>query len=244
MTRQFEASVPYGLDHLQDSSDQEIAIRINGNHWLKVPGTDLSNFNFNINHYEYIKSRFKTLRPRNPTHRPIFNHYLITHIKVYHFNTFCLMVVICKNHSLGGLMKKSILILSLALLSLSTYANESIKLVHAQIDQACSSCGSLSGSIKLRNINYEKHVDVFYQAGIDNEWHSIPATFSSLDSKSNEEVWNFRSGSLSSLLVGKTQFAIRYEVEGTVYWDNNCDENYTLDISNSSTLEVTGHACQ
>lgn len=52
MSHQFEAPVPYGLGsngHLKVSSRQELAIRINNGHWLKVPGTeDTSNFSFNI----------------------------------------------------------------------------------------------------------------------------------------------------------------------------------------------------
>lgn len=52
ITGQFEAPVPYGLGangHLSMLSRQELAIRINNNYWLKVPGTEgVSNFSFNI----------------------------------------------------------------------------------------------------------------------------------------------------------------------------------------------------
>jgi hypothetical protein len=129
-------------------------------------------------------------------------------------------------------------------------ADDTIKLIHAQIDQACSTCGSLSGSIRLKNLSFVKDVDVFYQSGHDSTWYSIPAEFNNMDQNNSEEIWSFKSGSLSEILVGKTQFAIRYEVNGRVFWDNNCNQNYILDMRTINSnygnriSEVNGSDCQ
>jgi hypothetical protein len=144
--------------------------------------------------------------------------------------------------------RKSLLAILFTFTSVLNIANanltEPVKLLHAQIDQGCTSCASLNGKILLQNISYVKHVDVVFQTSSDTEWYTIPADFSSMDEKNNEEIWIFKSRSLSSLLTGKTQFAIRYEVDGKTFWDNNCNQNYTLDARNHTTSETTGRSCQ
>ncbi len=136
--------------------------------------------------------------------------------------------------------KKFIILPIYFLLSTIVSANDlniPVKLIKAEIDQACSSCASLTGTIQIQNINFIKKVTIVFQIGSDNTWYEIPAIFSSISLNKKLEVWSFSTRSLSNLLNEAVQFAIKYEVDGATYWDNNCNQNYHLDKLSASNTE-------
>lgn len=111
-------------------------------------------------------------------------------------------------------------------LSLAAMAQaEPVKLISAAqgIGGGCyGMCGSLYGSIRIENIAYHKKVTVHVSIN-GGTWYDLPARYShSLEG--NYEVWSFYSN--TSTRNDTVQFAIRYEVNGQVYWDNNHTYDY------------------
>ncbi len=82
--------------------------------------------------------------------------------------------------------------------------------------------------IALKNIGFDKTVDVLW-AGEDGEWKTLSAKFHSSQNQDREFWIAYADLSLSSKqsLPGNIQFAVRYQVSGAQYWDNNNGLNYT-----------------
>ncbi|MBD7912040.1 MULTISPECIES: carbohydrate-binding protein [Clostridium] len=85
---------------------------------------------------------------------------------------------------------------------------------------------SISGQVLVKNLAYAKNVTIHYSHnGID--WVDTPASFYKQISNT-DEVWNFKLS--ESLDVGRKYiFAIKYEFNGQVYWDNNNGQNYSIE---------------
>ena len=92
-------------------------------------------------------------------------------------------------------------------------------------------------SIKVDNLALHKKVSIHY-ADADGQWRSMPATFSQAIS-GQQELWqggwtrSLEGGSIAPLNL---QFAIKYEVNGSTYWDNNGGRNYRLAASSGELL--------
>lgn len=86
-----------------------------------------------------------------------------------------------------------------------------------------------SGYIEVENIAYEKNVTVHYSYnGID--WYDCSAQYYK-PTHGNYEAWSFATPGISRPggdLPVTVQFAIKYEVNGNTYWDNNNGNNYKV----------------
>lgn len=74
---------------------------------------------------------------------------------------------------------------------------------------------------KVKNIDYEKAVTFHYRDSNSTTWQEHPARFNKIIN-SEEEIW-------SDILKFKgeyVEYAIKYEVGGNTYWDNNGGKNY------------------
>lgn len=88
----------------------------------------------------------------------------------------------------------------------------------------CSgNCGFLDVSIKVKNIQYHKKVSIFYSENGSTQWSELPLQYARPLSHGYEE-WVIQQNFSKS---GNTiEFAIKYEVGGQIYWDNNRGKNY------------------
>jgi hypothetical protein len=96
---------------------------------------------------------------------------------------------------------------------------------------------SLSGVIELENLAYHKKVTVHYvarQAGAPDVWKEVDASYFA-PSGSNRELWIFETPPVQAGMVAAVdyRFAIRYEVGGKTYWDNNSRQDYCTGVGNS-----------
>jgi hypothetical protein len=84
------------------------------------------------------------------------------------------------------------------------------------------------GYIMVKNTNYNKLVAIRYQVSNDNNWRESFAQYhASVDG--NYEIWKFETeGEIAHPTSPVFEFAIRYQVSGSEYWDNNNHNNYTL----------------
>lgn len=83
-------------------------------------------------------------------------------------------------------------------------------------------CGFLDVSIKVKNIQYHKNVSVYYSEN-GGPWNEIPATYARPLSQGYEEWAIQRNFSKSGHSL---EFAVKYEVAGQIFWDNNRGNNY------------------
>ncbi len=80
------------------------------------------------------------------------------------------------------------------------------------------------GYIDVKNLAYEKNVTVHYTTD-GKSWQDISAEYIKADPEDPQyDVWKFSMAIPSSSLT----FAIKYEVNGQTYWDNNEWNNYTV----------------
>ena len=89
--------------------------------------------------------------------------------------------------------------------------------------------------VLVNNLNYDKEVSVFYGTG--NNWDTLEASYDKTLSNGDEiwkascEVWSdyVTPGHVSPLSYN-TNFAIKYQVNGDEYWDNNNGSNYYMAV--------------
>ena len=98
----------------------------------------------------------------------------------------------------------------------------------------------LSILVLVQNLAFAKKVDIVW-AGEDGVWHTLPAEYHST-SENDEEYWNatetFHSAP-DKALPGDIQFALRYQVLGEEYWDNNNSLNYKS--RTNACIQLAGH---
>ena len=85
----------------------------------------------------------------------------------------------------------------------------------------------LSFFMLVENLSHDKTIDVIW-AGEDGEWRTLSAAWhSSLGHE--KEYWRAEitvNATADNSLPGNIQFAVRYQVKGAEYWDNNGGQNY------------------
>lgn len=86
---------------------------------------------------------------------------------------------------------------------------------------------------KVRNLGFEKQVDLVYSPVGSSAWFERPLTFVSHHGNYDQ------FGSDAVGLSGVETFALRYRVAGAEYWDNNLGANYTIGPAFSG--KVGGH---
>ena len=100
----------------------------------------------------------------------------------------------------------------------------------------------LSFFVLVENLAFFKQIDVVW-AGEDGVWHTLPATHHSM-SEHGKEHWNATATFHSEpdiSLPGNIQFALRYQVSGKEYWDNNHNLNYRCQ-ANSCIQQADHHS--
>ena len=86
----------------------------------------------------------------------------------------------------------------------------------------------LSFFMLVKNYSPDKQCEVVW-SGEDGVWSSLPALYHSpidLD----KECWHAHiilTGNITKSIPGNIKFALRYQVEGKEYWDNNHGLNYS-----------------
>ncbi len=133
-------------------------------------------------------------------------------------------------------MKRMIRVLALAawLSPLLAYSADEVKLIRAN-----SSIGSKYGftwqntgfDVKVKDLGYEKSVSIRYRDA-DGSWRDSALSFSR-KAEEGREIWTgnigrYRSQDGQPLSPIDLEYAIRYTVNGTDYWDNNQGANYRM----------------
>jgi hypothetical protein len=95
------------------------------------------------------------------------------------------------------------------------------------------------GYIKVKNVGYNKNVTVHYTS--DNNgpgWYDVEAEYYQTI-EDGYEIWKFSTPDFSWHRFNSPSitFAIRYEVNGQVYWDNNGGEDYSMYIDLGSRYQ-------
>lgn len=92
------------------------------------------------------------------------------------------------------------------------------------------------GNIMVKDLAYDKNVIVHYTYD-DITWHDVPAYFVK-NLGNGEQLWSFNTPktekSFSHQINYYCKFAIRYEVNGQTYWDNNGGSNYEVRTSTTT----------
>ncbi|KAI9493573.1 glucoamylase precursor [Zychaea mexicana] len=109
--------------------------------------------------------------------------------------------------------------------------------VPIQLESYTYSENVFAGRIFVQNIAYTKEVNVFWSDASD-DWNdngnSVAASYSESIADTNYEYWEF-STTIGS--AGISQSYLRYDVSGSIYYDNNDSQNY--DITETSTPTTT-----
>lgn len=101
---------------------------------------------------------------------------------------------------------------------------EDVKLVEARsIDDV------VTGEIEVRDLAWQKQVRVHWttaDAG-DAPWQWTDAQFAGMSEGGDFERWSFTIDA-PGLADTELRFAIRYDVDGQTFWDNDCGDDYQL----------------
>lgn len=87
------------------------------------------------------------------------------------------------------------------------------------------------GYIAVRNIAFNKEVDVTYSTDNWATTKVVKATYSYGPSASGIENWRFNVNNLPAETT-EIEYAVSYKVNGNTYWDNNGGANYKIKINN------------
>lgn len=88
-------------------------------------------------------------------------------------------------------------------------------------------CKGFFGNVLVKNLAYDKNVTVFFSVN-GAEWLTAPAIFDKMVSEEFER-WKWEINVTDNLPVVFIEYAVRYEVNGETYWDNNYLLNYRVD---------------
>ena len=87
---------------------------------------------------------------------------------------------------------------------------------------------SIYGTIRVRNIGYEKHVTVRYSSDDWKASHDISAEYVMQSCDGPTDRFCFTISINEDYPVGsRVQFAVRFQASGGDFWDNNAGKNYS-----------------
>ena len=125
-----------------------------------------------------------------------------------------------------------VLVLLVSLFTFAPTANAAsdnpVKLIYAKPEITDYNKLSATGYVEVENIAYEKNVTIHYSYdGIT--WQDTSAEYYK-PTWGNYEAWKFQTPAVT---LGYREhatitFAIKYEVNGQTYWDNNNGKNYSV----------------
>jgi hypothetical protein len=115
-----------------------------------------------------------------------------------------------------------------------------VKTVSAPYDGSAypSYIGSVDGYIEVENLGYNKTIVCHYNEESSSTWYDVQAEYVG-PSTGNKEIWHFETD--GTTFVGRWEdveftFAIKYTVNGNVYWDNNDGSDYNVSYGIYSTF--------
>lgn len=83
-----------------------------------------------------------------------------------------------------------------------------------------------SGLLLAKNLGYDKEITVRYTTDNWATYQEVNAQYQLYSTTNGQETWKFHAyGAFSNQVV---EFAIRYKVNGQIYWDNNFGDNYQI----------------
>ncbi|TAA46938.1 carbohydrate-binding protein [Corallincola spongiicola] len=104
---------------------------------------------------------------------------------------------------------------------------------------------SFSFDIRVDNLTFDKKVSIHYRDS-DGIWYDRPAVFAgSIDN--SQELWQAGWERVTSSPYEKKEpleleYVIKYEVDGTTYWDNNDGQNYRLFVGEGEQITTPVYA--
>ncbi len=119
------------------------------------------------------------------------------------------------------------LLASLFVVAPASAVTQQVSLLYAKPYYEGMAVGA-EGYVEVENLSPNKVVTIHYSAdGVT--WKDTQAEYFKA-TQGNYEAWKFRTDSFSVGMRGSAtvQFAIKYEVNGNTYWDNNNGANYTV----------------
>lgn len=84
-------------------------------------------------------------------------------------------------------------------------------------------------TVKVANLALDKNVSVFHEK-VDGNWEEIPLNYSfSIDNQ--QEIWTgeYQYFGYTGEQIYDNEFVVKYDVNGTTYWDNNNGNNYVIE---------------
>ncbi|GKX29357.1 glycogen-binding regulatory subunit of S/T protein phosphatase I [Vallitalea longa] len=136
-------------------------------------------------------------------------------------------------------------ILTINILNITTYAQsdtENIQLYSSRLHMDYGNRGyingySSAGYIYIKNLDYDKKVTVHFKYN-DTDWKDVPASYYKT-LPNGYEIWKFETPYTNKVKYqycgdNYCKFAIKYEVNGNTYWDNNNGRDYYLSQSKHS----------
>jgi hypothetical protein len=91
---------------------------------------------------------------------------------------------------------------------------------------------AINVQVRVKNVGYSKHVYLHYNAG-SSGWTDLELSYTS--HHGNYDLFSYNT-SFSSW-TGEIEFAIRYEVNGQTYWNNNDGGNFHLGSDDDFIIE-------
>ncbi|MBW1294727.1 carbohydrate-binding protein [Aquimarina litoralis] len=84
-------------------------------------------------------------------------------------------------------------------------------------------------TVELENLAFEKNVSIYHQK-VDGSWDEILLEYDQSIEDGQKEIWTatYSQGGFSIDRIYADEFVVRYEVNGTIYWDNNNGSNYAM----------------
>lgn len=98
---------------------------------------------------------------------------------------------------------------------------------------------SATGFVEVENLGYQKSVTIHYSNDYGRTWLDAEAEYHSY-TWGNKEAWKFTTETeLYNIRdTAHITFAIKYEVNGQTYWDNNDGNNYTISSPHGTSAKT------
>ena len=111
--------------------------------------------------------------------------------------------------------------------SVGAVSDNPVNLIYAKPAYTSTGTGA-TGYVEIENIAYDKKVTIHYSFD-GKEWDDCDAEYYK-PTWGNYEAWKFETTGETPGYRGTVtvQFAIKYEVNGQTYWDNNNGQNYSV----------------
>lgn len=146
------------------------------------------------------------------------------------------------SHLIRHFARLALATLAFALWSNAAHAADEVKLVKVNSIYSGYKGPWLRGSfeVDVANLAFAKQVFIHYRK-TDGSWGDLPLTYNR-PATSGREIWSayFSNTSGGSTLPGVAdpiQFAVKYQVNGNTYWDNNAGANYSV-AQNGGTILI------